>query len=125
MSFHLPLLPSQLLGLLGLFGLILLDTLLGVILAIRGHRFSWSALGGFTTNILKHVGSMLATAVMANGAPSLAQVSQPAWWAGMVAIATSVLFGDISTKIKALEALAAPATSAASVHVTTAADPPK
>lgn len=99
-------LSSQAYGLAGLFLLVLLDAVIGAVGAARTHTFSWSKLGGFTLNVLKHVGGMLVAAVMANGVPTLTQVTQPAWWTATIAVGLSVVLGDVAAKVHGLEGTA-------------------
>jgi hypothetical protein len=93
-------LSSQWAGIAVVFGLILVDTLIAYVEAIKSHTWSWSKVGQFVqTNVFGKIGGLIAAAVMANGSPSLSQLTQPAWWAATIAVVAQTVLGDIAGKV--------------------------
>jgi Kef-type K+ transport system membrane component KefB len=98
-------LSSQWAGIAVVFLLILVDTLIAYVQAVRTRTWSWSKVGQFVqTSVLQKIGGLIVAAVMANGSPSLAQLTQPAWWAATVAVVAQTVLGDIAGKVHGLEA---------------------
>jgi len=96
-------LSSQAEGLAGLFVLILVDVVVAYVQAIRTKTWNWSKVGQFTQKLVTHLGGLMAAAVLANGTPSLSQVTQPAWWGAAIAAVVQVVAGDIAPKLHGLQ----------------------
>jgi hypothetical protein len=124
-------LASQWAGIAVVFALILVDTLIAYVQAIRSHTWSWSKVGQFVqTNVFGKLGGLIAAAVMANGSPDLTQLTQPAWWAATIAVVTQIVLGDIASKVHGLESASnasvpAPAASAPAADATPSSGNPQ
>jgi len=103
-------LASQWAGIAAVFALILVDTVIAYVEAIKAHAWSWSKVGQFVqTNVFTKIGGLIVAAVMANGSPDLTQVTQPAWWAATIAVVAQTILGDIASKVHGLTPTAPPA----------------
>lgn len=99
-----PALPASLWGALGgLFGLIVLDAVLGWLLALRSHTWQWGKAGQFlATNVFRYLGGGIVAAVVAQLHPTLATLLDPLVWVSIVAVAAKFVLGDIRQKVTAL-----------------------
>jgi hypothetical protein len=84
--------------LISLFILIALDFILGIVLAVINHQFSWSKLAGvMDTDILKLVGGYLLVGVLGVLQPNVAESVTAAW-----AIIGVKLMADLVKKFQSL-----------------------
>jgi len=82
-------------------GLIGVDTLLGWMLAVKNHTWSWAKAGQFVgTNVLHYLGGGIIAAVMANLHPGLSSLLNPAFYVAAASVSAKFVLGDIAEKVQ-------------------------